>query len=160
MEDAWSSVPLTLPCARAILSGSGAAAPRRARQRRTYVCPAGPGRRWPTLLSARGYATGAFVGAYVLDRRFRARPRLRAHYDDAIARRASGGSVLESERRAEAVAVRGRGVDPRAQTGRFLAWVHFYDPHAPYDPPPPWRERVRGAALRRQIAYADATSRA
>ena len=32
----------------------------------------------------------------------------------------------------------------------FFAWVHFYDPHAPYDPPEPYRTRVRRPPLRRR----------
>jgi arylsulfatase A-like enzyme/Tfp pilus assembly protein PilF len=144
MEDAWSSVPLTLPSHATILSGLEP--PHHGvHDNGTYVFPPDPPT-LATLLSARGYATGAFVGAYVLDRRF-GLARGFAHYDDAIARRASGGSVLESERRAEAVASAAEAWI-RAQTGRFLAWVHFYDPHAPYDPPPPWRERFAGPATK------------
>jgi arylsulfatase A-like enzyme len=42
---------------------------------------------------------------------------------------------------------------------RFFAWVHVYDPHANYDPPPAWRDRVAGDAYRSEIAYTDAQLR-
>jgi choline-sulfatase len=152
LEDAWASVPLTLPSHATLLSGlqpphhgvhdNGA-----------YVFPPEP----PTLatvLSARGYATGAFVGAYVLDRRF-GLARGFDQYDDRIERNAQGASVLESERRGEEVA-RAAEAWIGAQTRPFFAWVHFYDPHAPYDPPSPQREAFPGRAYEGEVAYADA----
>ncbi|MET0554211.1 MAG: sulfatase-like hydrolase/transferase [Vicinamibacteria bacterium] len=152
MEDAWASVPLTLPSHATILSGlepphhgvhdNGA-----------YVFPSEP----PTLatvLKERGYATGAFVGAYVLDRRF-GLARGFDHYDDRIERNAQGASVLESERRGEEVAGAAEAWIG-AQTRPFLAWVHLYDPHAPYDPPSPQREAFAGRPYEGEVAYADA----
>ncbi len=153
VEDAWASVPLTLPSHATILSGLEP--PHHGvHDNGTYVFPPEPPT-LATLLAARGYATGAFVGAYVLDRRF-GLARGFAHYDDAIERRAGGGSVLESERRAEVVASAAESWI-RAQPGPFLAWVHLYDPHAPYDPPSPYRERFAGRPYEGEIAYADAS---
>src|SRR5262249_28456894 len=40
----------------------------------------------------------------------------------------------------------------------FLLWVHYYDPHAPYAPPPPWSEKFAGDARRLydgEVAYMD-----
>jgi len=39
--------------------------------------------------------------------------------------------------------------------GPFFAWMHLYDPHAPYDPPPPWRERLAGRPYDGEVAFAD-----
>src|SRR5438552_4039042 len=64
-------------------------------------------------------------------------------YDDRIERRSEGASVLESERRGEAV-VESATAWIAAQPGPFIAWVHLYDPHAPYDPPSPYREEFAG----------------
>jgi choline-sulfatase len=153
MEDAWASVPLTLPSHATILSGLEP--PHHGvHDNGTYVFPPEPPT-LATLLAARGYATAAFVGAYVLDRRF-GLARGFAHYDDAIERVATGSSVLESERRAEAVAAAAEAWI-RAQAGPFLAWVHLYDPHAPYDPPPPFRDRFAGRPYEGEIAYTDAS---
>ncbi|HSS45034.1 MAG TPA: sulfatase-like hydrolase/transferase, partial [Thermoanaerobaculia bacterium] len=37
---------------------------------------------------------------------------------------------------------------------RFL-WVHLYDPHAPYDPPEPWRSRFADDLYLGEVAYTD-----
>jgi choline-sulfatase len=150
-EDASASVPLTLPSHSTILSGLEP--PRHGvHDNGTDVFPDDP----PTLatiLQAQGYATGAFVGAYVLDRRF-GLARGFDRYDDRIDRREEGG-VLESERRCEAVADAAEAWLAE-RTGPFLAWTHFYDVHAPYDPPPAYRDQHPGRPYDGEVSYADA----
>jgi arylsulfatase A-like enzyme/Flp pilus assembly protein TadD len=151
-EEALASVPLTLPSHATILSGLEP--PRHGvRDNGIYVFP--PERETlATRLKAAGYATGAFVAAYVLDRRF-GLDRGFDVYDDRIERREEGTSVLESERRGEVVAAAAlRWI--RSQAGPFFAWVHLYDPHAPYDPPEPFRTEYRGRPYDGEVAYADA----
>jgi choline-sulfatase len=151
-EEAVASVPLTLPSHATILSGLEP--PHHGvRDNGTYVFPQ-TRETLATRLQAAGYATGAFVAAYVLDRRF-GLARGFARYDDAIERRQEGASVLESERRGETV-VAAAEEWLGAQGGPFFAWVHLYDPHAPYDPPPPFREGHAGALYDGEVAYADA----
>lgn len=108
------------------------------------------------VLTADGWRTGAFVGAFVLDRRF-GLARGFEHYDDDIARPIDGRALrLESERRASAVVDRAlawlRDDDERP----FFAWVHLYDPHAPYGAPSPWRERFADRPYDGEVAYVDA----
>ncbi|PYX36421.1 MAG: hypothetical protein DMG81_16040, partial [Acidobacteria bacterium] len=38
----------------------------------------------------------------------------------------------------------------------FFLWVHLYDPHAPYDPPPPYDTRFKDP-YDGEVAYADAS---
>ena len=79
---------------------------------------------------------------------------------------------LESERKATAVtdAAVGRGwhgrraASPRAPArppghGPFFLWVHYYDPHAPYDPPPQFAAAAKGQAYDGEVAYVDAELR-
>ena len=106
-----------------------------------------------TRLRSAGYATGAFVGAYVLDRRF-GLARGFDHYDDRITRGDETKSVLESERRGEDV-VAAATAWAAAQPAPFFAWVHLYDPHAPYEPPEPFREEYQGRPYDGEVAYAD-----
>ncbi len=151
-EEALASVPLTLPSHATILSGlepphhgvhdNGASG--FPQDRETLA----------TTLKGRGYATGAFVGAYVLDRRFGLARGFDA-YDDAIERRAEGASALESERPCDRVVAAAEEWLAK-QAGPFFAWAHLYDPHAPYDPPPPHRERFAGRPYDGEVAYADA----
>ncbi|MFN0150078.1 MAG: sulfatase [bacterium] len=97
------------------------------------------------MLRDAGYQTGAFVGAFVLDSKFGFAQGFDAYDDSMDAGAATAlhdatawyGNVIEGgfERRASSVtdaALRWLG----ARTpGPFFMWVHYYDPHAPYDPP-------------------------
>ena len=79
-----------------------------------------------TRLQGRGYATGAFVGAYVLDRRF-GLARGFDLYDDRIDAASDG-----RERARVGAARRGRGrggarPGSPARPAPFFAWVHLYD---------------------------------
>jgi arylsulfatase A-like enzyme len=38
---------------------------------------------------------------------------------------------------------------------RFFAWIHLYDPHAPYDPPEPFKTRYAGRPYDGEIAWTD-----
>jgi choline-sulfatase len=150
--EAVSSAPLTLPSHATILSGLEP--PRHGvRDNGTYVFPEDRPT-LATLLRDKGYATGAFVAAYVLDRRF-GLARGFSTYDDVVERRESGPSVLESERPCDAVAAAAQAWIAQ-QSGPFFAWVHFYDPHAPYAPPAAERDRWPGRPYEAEVAHADA----
>lgn len=131
-EDVVAAVPLTLPSHATILSGLDPYH-HGVRNNGTYVFPEVT----PTLatiLKARGYDTAAFVSAVVLDRRYGLARGFDA-YDDRISRVTEGRSVLESERPCDAVVAKASEWI-RARGGPFFAWVHFYEPHAPYVAPP------------------------
>jgi arylsulfatase A-like enzyme/Tfp pilus assembly protein PilF len=151
-EDALASVPLTLPSHATILTGLEP--PRHGvHDNGTFVVPSA----LPTLatrLRDEGYATGAFVGAYVLDRRF-GLARGFDTYGDRIERAAFGRSELESERRGEAVAAEAAGWLV-ARSSRFFAWVHLYDPHAPYAAPSTSRDTSVVTPYDAEVSYADA----
>jgi len=110
------------------------------------------------LLKDAGYRTAAFVGAFVLDRRFGL-----AHgfdvYDDHIPRDPNATERLEAERPASAVidaalAWLTASLQPPAASPFFL-WIHMYDPHAPYTPPAEFAARTK-TPYDGEIAYADA----
>jgi arylsulfatase A-like enzyme/Flp pilus assembly protein TadD len=149
-EDVVAAVPLTLPSHATILSGLDPYH-HGVRNNGTYKFPEFT----PTLatiLKARGHATAAFVSAVVLDRRYGLARGFDA-YDDRIDRVTKGRSVLESERACDAV-VENASVWIRAQKGPFFAWVHFYEPHAPYAPPSDLALRGR-SAYDAEVAAAD-----
>jgi arylsulfatase A-like enzyme len=108
------------------------------------------------LFKQRGYRTGAFVGAFVLDHTFGLSSGFDV-YDDRIPRR-SGVIALEAERPATAVgeaAVKWL-IAPSDRGQPFFLWAHFYDPHAPYAPPAAYSAKAGGRAYEGEIAYADA----
>ena len=91
----------------------------------------------PTLasvLESRGWSTAAFVGSRVLDRRF-GLARAFDHYDDRMAAERVG-EYGYPERDAAAVTDAALGWLRELPSDRdAFAWVHYYDPHAPYDAP-------------------------
>ena len=149
--NARATAPLTLPSHTSILTG---ALPPESGVRVNGV--ALPVR--PTLARAfhdAGYRTGAFVGAYVLDRRFGLSGGFDT-YDDRIPRGSSGAMVLEAERRGNVVMDAALEWLARPAAQPFFAWIHLYDPHAPYDPPQEFLQKAGGKAYDGEVAFADA----
>jgi choline-sulfatase len=112
------------------------------------------------MLGETGYDTAAFVGAFVLDRRFGLSQGF-GTYDDQIPRDPAATERLEAERPAAAVVDRAitwlatrpaPGPQPPAP---FFLWIHLYDPHAPYEAPAEYRARA-ATPYDGEIAYADA----
>ncbi len=109
-----------------------------------------------TLLKAKGYATGAFVAAFPLDSRYglnRGFDVYRQVYQQV--EQPSDFRIQES--RADVVVESAlawfRGISGKK---RFL-WIHLYDPHAPYDPPSPYKERFANDLYLGEVAFADAS---
>ena len=108
-----------------------------------------------TLLRDVGYATGAFVGAFPLDSRF-GLDRGFDVYDDSYPPGRSSDDFQMSERPAdEVLEAAAQWYRSAAGKKRFL-WVHLYDPHAPYRPPSPQRERYARKPYLGEVAATDA----
>jgi len=86
-----------------------------------------------TLLSQDGYGTAAFVSAFVLDAKF-GLSRGFDHYDDEVSR--GSAEFGYPERRADETADRAIRWLGSSRADPFFLWVHFYDPHSRYEPPP------------------------
>ncbi|MGE3190282.1 MAG: sulfatase-like hydrolase/transferase [Vicinamibacterales bacterium] len=130
---AYAHAPLTLPSHSSILTGltppahgvRGNGAFRLADDQVTLA----------ERLSARGYRTGAFVGAFVLDPRFGLAQGFDT-YDAVDDERPFAQDFDFAQRRADAVlAQAGQWVLAGDQARPWFAWVHLFDPHAPYDAP-------------------------
>lgn len=100
------------------------------------------------LLKEAGYETAAFVGAFPVDSRFGLAQGF-DRYDDSFSR--SPSRVGFAERRAsEVVDAASRWL--REKPGKLsFAWIHLFDPHAPYEPPSPFPSNYGG-----EVAYTDA----
>ena len=106
-----------------------------------------------SLLKQHGFATGAFVGGVPLERRFGLDGGFDV-YDDRFGRTGNDSDFALAERPA------GEVVDAAlkwigGQQGRWFAWVHVFDPHAPYAPPPPFDTEYAGKLYYGEIAYVD-----
>ena len=102
-----------------------------------------------------GYATGAFIGAWVLESRWGLAQGFQ-HYDDTFQlskyKIVSLGTVQKTgDEVMDAALAWLKGV----KKGRYFAWVHLYDPHAPYEPPEPFATRYAGTPYVGEIAYTD-----
>jgi arylsulfatase A-like enzyme/Flp pilus assembly protein TadD len=112
---------------------------------------------WAELLKARGYRTGAFIGAVILDSHSLA-PGLDRGFDfyddfpDNLPSQVHWGRV---ERRGMDVAVRAEKWLSAHPAGAHFVWIHLYDPHDPYEPPAPYSEIYKDRLYDGEIAYAD-----
>ncbi len=107
-----------------------------------------------TILAAGGYATGAFVSAFPLDRRF-GLDRGFAVYDDEY--EGYGTSAFTFAERPGAATV-ARALDWwRSEEGRpRFVWVHLFTPHFPYAPEEPYASRYADAPYYGDVAMTDA----
>jgi len=102
-----------------------------------------------------GYATGAVVSAFVLDRSW-GLARGFDFYDDAFAPEAFVNRDLGLvDRRAGESVTRALTWLKKNPRRPFFFWLHLYDPHSPYDPPEPYRTQYRSHLYDGEIAYAD-----
>ena len=152
-DQAQTAVPLTGPSHATILTGQY---PPTHGVRGNVVFTLGD--RHPTLatlLKRRGYRTAAFVGAYPVAAAFGFGQGFDS-FDEEFHESSPGEQG--AERRANEVAdAASRWLTSTAvESGRFFTWLHFYDPHAPYDPPSPYRERFAGRAYDGEVAFTDA----
>ncbi len=107
-----------------------------------------------TYLKRKGYATGAFVGAFPLDARFGLNRDFDV-YDDRYPKGRTSLDFEVSERPAsEVLAAAGKWYEGNGGRRRFL-WIHLYDCHAPYRPPPPFDERYRQNPYLGEVAAMD-----
>jgi arylsulfatase A-like enzyme/Tfp pilus assembly protein PilF len=106
-----------------------------------------------TMLKSRGFATGAFIGGYPLDHQFGLGVGFDV-YDDRFAT-ASGLEANDRERPADAVVKSALGWIGQQQT-KWFAWVHLYDPHAPYQPPAEWAAKFPSDPYLGEVSWTDA----
>jgi arylsulfatase A-like enzyme len=102
---------------------------------------------------AAGYATGAVVGAALLDAKFG----LAQGFDDYDGPAPGSGAAPGGLEERKAADVTDRALAFLAGADRpFFLWVHYYDPHADYAPPAPYRERFAKNLYAGEVAYVDA----
>ena len=148
---ARTTVPLTLPAHVSIMTGMLSVS-HGVRENGAVFHPQRP----PLAKALReaGYQTAAFVGAYVLDRRFGLANGFE-QYDDRIPRNPNAADRLEAERKGSEVVDAALAWLQSARSSFFM-WVHLYDPHAPYAAPAEYVARAGSDPYNGEVAYADA----
>lgn len=84
------------------------------------------------VLSNNGFATGGFIGAFVLDRPYGFAQGFTS-FESGFARVDSGSEANAQRRGSEVVDDALAWLDGVPPGQKFFGWVHLYDPHAPYD---------------------------
>jgi len=107
-----------------------------------------------TLLKQAGYATGAFVGAFPLHSRFGLNLGFDV-YEDRFGETRAPTEFIMPERPASAVVPLARDWIGRVGARPWFAWVHVFDPHAPYQPPPPFDKEYAGRPYYGEVAAVD-----
>ncbi len=105
------------------------------------------------VLRGRGFATAAFIGGYVLHGKWGLNQGFDL-YADRFDPGAGGSLDLLAKKPAGEVLAEARGWLAAISNRRFFAWIHLYDPHFPYVPPPPFdrgNDPYRG-----EVEYTDA----
>jgi arylsulfatase A-like enzyme/Tfp pilus assembly protein PilF len=149
-ESAASTVPLTGPSHATLLTGLY---PPQHGVRDNVVFVLDPGRRTlAEILKDAGYETAAFVAAYPVAAAFGFRQGFSVFREKFKDSPVPGAGA---QRRADDVADDVLSWLPTRGKGPFFAWVHFYDPHAPYDPPEPFAREFEGHAYDGEVAFAD-----
>jgi len=99
-------------------------------------------------LKTSGYRTAAFVSAFVLAKRFGIARGFDV-YDDELGEGKAERSSRDTTERALAHLKGVSGTEP------IFMWVHYFDPHAPYEPPEPYRSRYPKDPYRAEVAAMD-----
>jgi choline-sulfatase len=152
-ETALAQAPLTGPSHATILTGLTPPG-HGFRNNSGFAVPAGVHLAAEIFKSA-GYATAAFVSGFPLDRRF-GFSRGFDTYDDHLPRGNDRRRTPYVERFADATTdVVLRWLAHRKEGTPWFLWVHYYDPHAPYEPPADLLARYKTAPYDGEVAFVD-----
>ncbi|HUP65846.1 MAG TPA: sulfatase-like hydrolase/transferase [Thermoanaerobaculia bacterium] len=108
----------------------------------------------PAVLRENGYVTGAAVSSYVL-RRETGMGAIFDFYEDSIPPRPDGAFDTYERQGGDTAALALRWIDQQKAKPIFFL-LHLYEPHAPYEPPEPFRSRYASSPYDGEIASADA----
>lgn len=109
-------------------------------------------------LKEHGWATSAFIGAFVLDSRWGLDQGIDYYYDNFDLAKYKTISLDSVQREG------GEVIEPFFQwleenyQQKFFSWIHLYDPHTPYDPPEPYKTNYSNrpwGLYDGEIAYVD-----
>jgi arylsulfatase A-like enzyme/Tfp pilus assembly protein PilF len=112
-----------------------------------------------SLLKREGYETAAFVGAYPVAAAFGFNQGFDT-FDEDFHESSPGDQGAERPANEVAdAAIRWLTASDRSPGKPFFAWLHFFDPHAPYKPPPQYSQSFAGRPYDGEIAFTDAQIR-
>ncbi len=108
------------------------------------------------VLKGAGYATGAFVGAWVLESRWGLAQGFDKYSDQFDLSKYKVISLGTVQKKGEEVVGDAISWLDTVKDRKFFGWVHLYDAHTPYEPPEPFASQFPNQPYLGEIAYADA----
>ncbi|MGB8957701.1 MAG: sulfatase-like hydrolase/transferase [Candidatus Aminicenantales bacterium] len=152
-EKAYAQTPLTLPSHTSLMTGTlplfhGV------RDNGGFVVPEKL-KTMAELFEDKGYETGAFIAAYVLDSKWGLNQGFETYFDKFDLRKFKRISLGTVQRPANEVMDEALPWLEARKDKRFFAWIHLYDPHSPYEPPPPYDKLYADRPYLGEIAFAD-----
>lgn len=151
-EQAFTPVPLTLPAHTSLLTG---AYPPTHGVHDNGEALAG---NFPTLaehLHSTGFQSAAFVGAFILDRRFGLAKGFDQYEGDFRNDRFEGADPGTVQLRGDQVEAAAEQWMTAHNSRRSFVFIHFYDLHGPYLLPPSWSSRFPGRIYDGELSYVD-----
>src|SRR5229473_5917698 len=153
-ERAYTSVPVTLPSHTAIFTGTYPIYSGMHDFAANKLNPTQP--TLASVLKEHGYVTGAVIASAVLDSRFGLNRGFDFYYDHFDFSRLDEKNIDAMMRPGGEVVDRALGWLNGERQKPFLLWVHLYDAHHPYNPPPPYLQKYRSHPYDGGIAFVDA----
>jgi arylsulfatase A-like enzyme/tetratricopeptide (TPR) repeat protein len=141
---AYASTPQTLPSHTSMMTGIYPAA-HGIHENGRYLVNSHP--LAAERLGTAGYRTAAFVSAFAVARRFGLARGFDVYDDDF------GGD--EAQRPANVTTDRAIAWLAQASERPSFLWVHYYDPHYPYEPPEPFRSQHEKNPYLGEVAFMD-----
>ena len=133
-ENAFCQVPLTFPSHVSILTGLYPV--RHGVHQNGIEIFTKPDALVTSVFRSNGYRTGSAVSSFVLDRKFGLAAGFDV-YDDKMERLPTITTNFEVERTADQTVAAAIRTLENWRNDKWFFWVHFYDPHTPYNPPSP-----------------------
>ncbi|NIM14454.1 MAG: sulfatase-like hydrolase/transferase [Candidatus Aminicenantes bacterium] len=152
-ETCIAQTPLTLPSHTTILSGTYPLY-HQVRDNGGFLVPESLELISETLQN-QGFETSAFIAAYVLHNQWGINQGFDTYADDFDLSKYERISLGSVQKRAEEVLADAKQWLKAHKNDKFFTWIHLYDPHTPYDPPSPFKEKFPKRPYRGEVEYMD-----
>lgn len=154
-EHAYTPTPITLPAHTSIMTGLYPQSHGVYNNATYYLSPSAV--TLAEVLKGAGYRTAAFIGSYVLHSRYGLNQGFQL-YNDYLPHVEQSAKTLHNlydERKAEeTTALAIEWLSNNRESPCFL-WIHYFEPHAPYLPPPVFGLEYKDQPYDGEIAYVD-----